>query len=162
MAKSSWIGDVGLGSLGVGIGAGIGAGLMYWFDPDRGQRRRSVVRDKARRRIRSLERVVERTGREAGDRIQELAAAAKSSTENFADQVRSHLPAAVKSVDLSLPVAARIVTGVAGGALLVYGIAKRDRFPRTLTLLGLGLVVQSVTNSDLRDVTATVRETIGV
>jgi hypothetical protein len=123
MAKSSWISGIGLGSLAFGIGAGIGAGLMYWFDPDRGQRRRSIVRDKARRRIRSLERAVERTGREAGDRIQELAAAAKSSTENLADQVRSHLPAAVKPVNLGRPVAARIVTGAAGGALLVYGIA---------------------------------------
>lgn len=29
------------------VGIGVGAGLMYFLDPDRGARRRSLVRDKA-------------------------------------------------------------------------------------------------------------------
>jgi hypothetical protein len=132
MTKPSLIGGVGLGGLGVGIGAGIGAGLMYWFDPDRGKRRRSIARGKTRRQIRRLERVIEIAARDAGKRLQ---------PERPANR----------------PAMSRVVTGVAGGALLAYGIVKRERFPRALTLLGLGLVVSSVTNADVRDIIPSLR-----
>ena len=82
---------------------------------------------------------------DAGNRVREWASAAK--------------PAA--SEIFGRPIATRIITGVAGGALLTYGIAKRDNFPKALTLLGLGLLLESITDRDLREMIAAVREYSG-
>jgi len=63
---------------GIGIGAGLGAGLMYLLDPDRGRRRRALVRDKAVHLARVTERTLEVRSREMKNRAQGFAAQIRS------------------------------------------------------------------------------------
>jgi hypothetical protein len=56
------------------LGAGLGAGLMFLFDPDRGVRRRSLVRDKVIRARHKTRDVVNATRRDFGNRMEGVAA----------------------------------------------------------------------------------------
>src|ERR1041385_3242642 len=75
-------------------GLGVGAGLMYLFDPDRGKRRRALVRDKAQALTRRLQKTVDKTSRDLRNRVQGLALEAKSHNvpdEVLVERVRSKL-----------------------------------------------------------------------
>lgn len=56
------------------IGAGVGAGLMFLFDPARGARRRSLVRDKAIRATRKTRDALNATQHDLSNRIEGVAA----------------------------------------------------------------------------------------
>ncbi len=47
------------------VGIGLGSGLMFFLDPDRGQRRRNAVRSQAKRTSRQLGRVAKSVDRTA-------------------------------------------------------------------------------------------------
>ncbi|MGQ0639212.1 MAG: SRPBCC family protein [Gemmatimonadaceae bacterium] len=51
--------------------------------------------------------------------------------------------------------AARFLTSVAGGAMALYGVARRDRFGSAMGIAGLALLTRGVTNRDLRRVVGT-------
>ena len=57
------------GKIGIGLltGIGLGSGLMFFLDPDRGKQRRAMVRDRAKRTSRQLERVAKSVDRTAHD-----------------------------------------------------------------------------------------------
>jgi uncharacterized membrane protein len=59
-------------------GLGLGAGLMYLFDPDRGRRRRALVRDKAVHTLHQASDAFDKTSRDAGNRLSGLVAEAGS------------------------------------------------------------------------------------
>jgi uncharacterized membrane protein len=59
-------------------GAGIGAALMYMLDPDRGKRRRAIVRDKARHLATEANQAIGKTSRDLNNRITGLFADAQS------------------------------------------------------------------------------------
>jgi uncharacterized membrane protein len=59
-------------------GLGAGAALMYMTDPDRGRRRRALVRDKAARTVHTTRRAVDKTGRDISNRARGLAAVART------------------------------------------------------------------------------------
>lgn len=61
-----------------GLGLGAGAGLMYLLDPDRGRRRRALLRDKATSAVHRLERGFDRTLRDLDHRAHGLAAEARA------------------------------------------------------------------------------------
>lgn len=48
--------------------------------------------------------------------------------------------------------AARLLTSIAGGAMAVYGLARRDRFGSALGMAGLALLTRGTTNKNLRRV----------
>ena len=50
-------------------GAGLGALMMYLFDPQRGRRRRSIARDKAKQSVRSTAHGVDVAWRDLGNRV---------------------------------------------------------------------------------------------
>ena len=54
------------------VGAAAGAGLMYFFDREHGQRRREIVRDKARTFLRQTTEVVDGTSRDMMSRARGL------------------------------------------------------------------------------------------
>lgn len=71
-------------------GAGLGAALMYLFDPDRGSRRRALLRDKFAAAANKLPDAVSATARDFKNRAIGLAADARariSSSESPSDQV---------------------------------------------------------------------------
>lgn len=59
-------------------GAGLGAGLMYFLDPDRGRRRRALVRDKGTRWSRKTREFAGSTQRDVRNRAKGMGAAVKS------------------------------------------------------------------------------------
>jgi hypothetical protein len=59
-------------ALGVLGGAGLGAGLMYVLDPDKGERRRALVRHKANRVLRKGGKAARKTSRDLGKQARVL------------------------------------------------------------------------------------------
>lgn len=59
-------------------GIGLGAGLMYIFDPDRGKRRRSIIRDKTVHLSKKTQHAISITARDISNRIHGLGAEARS------------------------------------------------------------------------------------
>jgi hypothetical protein len=59
-------------------GAGFGAGLMYFLDPDRGRRRRALVRDKGVRWSRKTREFAGSASRDVGNRAKGMGAAVQS------------------------------------------------------------------------------------
>ncbi len=57
---------------------GLGTGLMYFLDPDRGKRRRAVVRDRAAKLARQTSRIADKTMRDVANRTHGLAAETES------------------------------------------------------------------------------------
>ena len=63
-------------------GVGVGAGLVFLLDPDRGSRRRGLIRDKVVRASRKTRNAVDTTGRDLGNRMSGLMAGARVMFEN--------------------------------------------------------------------------------
>jgi gas vesicle protein len=64
-------------------GAGIGAALAFIFDPNRGNRRRALMRDKMARAVRATGDSLETTARDVGNRARGVAAA---TSRRFTDE----------------------------------------------------------------------------
>ena len=60
-------------------GVGIGAGLMYLLDPDRGRRRRALIRDKIEHATNEAEELAGKTSRDLRNRAQGVMAEIESS-----------------------------------------------------------------------------------
>lgn len=73
-------------------GAALGAGVMYLLDPDRGTRRRALVRDKAARATHKTTDALEALGRDAANRAKGIAAEARGA-------MRDEHPGAAKLVE---------------------------------------------------------------
>ena len=78
--------------------AGLGAGLMYYFDPDRGRRRRSLFLDQTRRRAAETNRVASVVRRDVANRMQGMYAESQKmfhdepvSDEKLVARIRSQL-----------------------------------------------------------------------
>jgi uncharacterized membrane protein len=83
-------------------GIGVGAGLMYMFDPDKGRRRRGVMRDAVNHLVNTADDVIGKTSRDMSNRAQGLRAELNSifrreeaDDEVVAARVRSKLGRAV-------------------------------------------------------------------
>lgn len=79
-------------------GVGLGAALMYFFDPQRGTKRRTLVRDKATSSAHKVSELMSKTNRDLRNRAYGIFAEAKGllkhedvSDEVLVDRVRSKL-----------------------------------------------------------------------
>jgi len=114
------------------LGAGLGAGLMFLLDPDRGVRRRSLVRDKVIRARHKTRDVLNATRRDVGHRIEGVAAELRGSVSAEAaddftltervraklGRVASHPPAIhVTASDGSITLSGDIFTSEAAAVL---------------------------------------------
>jgi hypothetical protein len=212
-------------------GIGIGAGLMYLLDPDRGNRRRAIARDKMVRGLHKTRDAVGVTSRDVQNRARGLVSGIGSrfSREDVPDdvlveRVRSKMgrvvshPSAINitarlgRVTLSGPIlgsevksliknvssvrgvqgidnqlevydeagnipelqgesrrpgarfelfqenwspTARLLVGLAGGALATYGASRRSLMGLALSSTGLCMITRSATNKDIREVVHT-------
>jgi osmotically-inducible protein OsmY len=122
-------------------GIGIGATLMYLLDPDRGKRRRALVRDRAVHALHETEDTIRTTARHMGFRARGLAARTRArftheevTDEVLAERVRSRLGRAVshpRSIDVEViqghvtlrgPVLARDVARLLKSVASVRGV----------------------------------------
>ncbi len=86
-----------MGAMRTMAGAGIGAGLMYYLDPDRGRRRRAIVRDKVIRLGHRVRWGLRKAVRDAGNRTVGVAAEARSSILRHGEPTDETLVARVRS-----------------------------------------------------------------
>jgi CBS domain-containing protein len=106
-------------------GAGLGAGLMYLLDPDRGKRRRALVRDQAVRSARKTREAAEATARDTQNRTRGMLYSMKSwvspdthlSDDLLVERVRSKLGMLVRH-PRSIEVTARDGTVILSGPVL--------------------------------------------
>jgi hypothetical protein len=83
-------------------GVGLGAGLMFLLDPDKGRRRRALLRDKTKHSLHLAEGTLRKTSRDLGNRTRGLAARVRSrlhreqvQNDVLEARVRAHLGRAV-------------------------------------------------------------------
>src|SRR5436190_2979242 len=113
-------------------GVGLGAALMYIFDPDRGERRRALLRDKVEAAGNKLSDKAEKIGRDLGNRAYGVVAETKSifqpdevTDDVLVDRVRSRLgriPVDIGSFDLAAK----------EGVLTLRGQILADEVPKVL------------------------------
>jgi osmotically-inducible protein OsmY len=90
-------GTGGTNRLAVLLGVGLGAALMFILDPDRGGRRRALVRDKSVKLLRRSTRVIRDRGEDVGNRIAGVAAETRGrlkdspTNHQLAERVRAEL-----------------------------------------------------------------------
>lgn len=129
-------------------GAGIGAGLMYFFDPVEGNRRRTMVQQKAMAAVNDT-----RDGWEAGiqdlrNRSRGLMYEARSAVQQGQENLQNVGEQA--STDGQLTPGIRLLMEAGGGLLTLYGRARGGITGGALSLVGLGLVARGVTNMGIR------------
>ena len=113
-------------------GAGLGAALMYIFDPDRGKRRRALIRDKVEAAGNEISDKAEKMGRDLKNRAYGVVAETKSIFQNdevtddvLVDRVRSRLgriPAHMGAFDITAK----------EGAVTLRGQILADELPKVL------------------------------
>lgn len=123
-------------------GAGLGAGLMYFLDPDRGRRRRALMRDKSIRWSRKTREFAGSTPRDMRNRAQGMGAAVKSWVQPeppvpdhvLAERIRSKLgmfsrhPSAIDvhvtdgTATISGPVLQDEIDGICGAIAKIPGV----------------------------------------
>ena len=119
-------------------GVGLGAALMYIFDPDRGKRRRALVRDKVEAAGNKVSEKAEKMGRDLKNRAYGVVAETKSifqpdevTDDVLVDRVRSRLgriPVHIGSFD----VAAKDGVVTLGGQILADELPKVLRAARVV------------------------------
>ena len=107
-------------------GVGLGAALMYIFDPDRGNRRRALIRDKVVAAGNKANDAAGKLGRDLSNRATGLAAETKSlfqheevSDDVLVDRVRSRLgriPGSISGCDVQATRGVVTLRGQIGGA----------------------------------------------
>jgi hypothetical protein len=134
--RTSWLGGVGLG-----------AALMYLLDPDRGRRRRAMVRDQFSSRASDTESFLKKSGRDIGNRARGFAAEARSrivregevDDEILVERVRSKIGRAV-----SHPGAIEVTA--TAGRIELEGQALADEVDRLLSAVESVRGVREVDN----------------
>lgn len=112
------------------IGTGIGAGLMYYFDPDRGRRRRAMVRDQMSHGLHKAVAGLDATSRDVVNRVRGTGAMARSwvrggpvSDDVLVQRVRSTIGRIVGH-PASIDVVARNGVVTLGGPILADEVNK--------------------------------------
>lgn len=145
-------------------GLGVGAALMYYLDNERGAKRRELLRDR-------VTHALDVVGDAAGTTSHELAKRARGIADEargLADDARALADDGIRALEggesrpaaqlevrrESRSPAARVLASVAGGAIALYGLRRRDRIGSALSMAGLALLSRGATNRDLRDIRA--------
>ncbi len=123
--------------------AGLGATAMFLLDPERGRRRRALLRDKAVHYRNVVMKSAEVTSRDASNRMQGLRARSDRVMSGDWGALAGGLDGLLKE---QWSPTTRAVVGVTGGLLALYGRARRGLTGLVFTLFGGGLVARAVKN----------------
>ena len=128
------------------VGVGVGAALMYFFDPDRGRRRRALVRDKVEAAGNKVELYAEKMGRDIRNRAYGMAAETKAlfkheevTDDVLSDRVRAKLgryPIHIGAIEVS----------VHDGVVTLTGPILADELPTILRATRFVRGVKAVNN----------------
>jgi len=125
-------------------GAGLGAGLMYILDPQQGRRRRALARDKAVSLAHEVQDTAEVVARDASNRARGLASGDVSVLVGGKRALEDPLSGGWSPT-------ARVLMGMAGGGLMLYGLTQDAPVSCVLGAVGLGLAAEGLTNAGLDD-----------
>ncbi|MFL5618151.1 MAG: SRPBCC family protein [Gemmatimonadaceae bacterium] len=153
------------GTLALVAAIGAGASVMYFLDPDRGRRRRHLVRDKLVHQLHEARETVETTGRDLANRSRGVAANVRHRFEaRDVDEAALTEPTFELLREHWTP-GARLVAAVTGGALAASALRDDERrtpLSTAMGLLGAALVVRSTTNLAFDRLVGAGRRAIGV
>jgi uncharacterized membrane protein len=124
-------------------GATLGAALMYLLDPERGRRRRALLRDQAVHLAHETEDFADEAARDLGHRSYGVVAGLRSGSLARGVNRPEYLQA-------NWSPGARLLASLAGGALAVYGLGRRDALGGALGALGAAIVARAATNKPVR------------
>lgn len=133
--------------------AALGGGLMYILDPDRGRRRRALVRDKVASAWNRSGETISKTSRDIANRAKGAAFETTRPLRKRAEERFDRTRQAGHETRFALlrqdwPPAWRAIAGVAGGALAVYGIVRRDALGALASTAGATMVTRCATNRE--------------
>jgi hypothetical protein len=126
-------------------GMGIGAGVMFILDPDRGRRRRALVRDKAVSAWHQSERFAGKVSRDMANRSRGLyheTRAAITRKERSPEHKHSEAPL----IRENWSPATRVIASAIGGGLAIYGLRRGGILGKGASAVGMGLLARGVTN----------------
>ncbi|HKP38949.1 MAG TPA: BON domain-containing protein [Pyrinomonadaceae bacterium] len=113
-------------------GVGLGAALMYFLDPDRGKRRRAMVRDKVEATGNKVGDFAEKMSRDIRERAEGVLAETKSlfAHEDVADEV---LVDRVHAKLGRVPVQSAIDVQATAGVVILSGSVSAEELPNVLS-----------------------------
>jgi hypothetical protein len=131
--------------------AALGAGLMYLFDPEEGQARRTRISEKCQSLTGQAKHEFNRSVQDLEERTQQCASDMRSAISEH--QPARALQAAAEQFGEWTP-ATKLLAAVGGGAVAAYALAKIT--PSTLILggLGAGLCAAVMNSQQLQDALA--------
>lgn len=136
-------------------GMATGAGVMLLLDPDRGRRRRALIADKlASLRARSSK-FAGKASRDLGNRARGLAHEARKGNLFVKASDATHNNT-FEFMQQNWTPAARVVAGVTGGALALYGVSRRGIPGAAAGTAGAGLLARSISNMQLAQLVASI------
>ena len=134
---------------------GLGAGLMYLLDPVTGRKRRAALLDQALDASPKIQQSAEKINKDAQHWLAALLSVAQSLVRGIRDgntDIRVVPSEGNGRQESVLPVdsaTARLLTGLAGTALALFGFRLGNRTGISLALLGVGLLSSAMVGRDL-------------
>jgi uncharacterized membrane protein len=128
---------------------GIGAGLMYFLDPERGNRRRALVQGQVNRSTRRL-----------GGSLNQAVGNMRGRTQAMMNQTRMAVMG--QATNSRIPMALRGLLAAGGGSLAYYGRNRKNMLGTAASLAGLTMVAGGVASIPIRRMIRKNREQEGI
>jgi uncharacterized membrane protein len=129
-------------------GIGVGWGLSRLFDPDRGRRRRALLRDKAISVAHTIGDAVDTTSRDVRNRTRGAIAELRKPSAAPADD-DNRRGQRFELLQSRWSPTARLLMGLGGGALTVFGVSSGGLVGTVIVAGGLTVLARAVTNLEL-------------
>ena len=139
-------------------GMALGAGLMYFFDPEKGDQRKQMVRDEFARFKSKSDETIESTFRDLRIRTRDMLSSGveklSEGTESMRQEVRANplQPEGQRTGEQDQAMwspTTRVLAGTGAGYLLLYGMARGGIIGTLAQISGIALGAQVLTNKNL-------------
>ena len=120
----------------------LGAGLMYFYDPEHGNRRRALLRDRLMYWQNEMQDFRGKSTHDLQNRAEEAQVRSRSMAEDVSE---------IRGMQRNWSPGLRLVAGLAGGGLTFYGVGRLGIEGAAATAVGLNLLSRGLANAGLRD-----------